>query len=102
MSKYYILYYFIAAGLYYLAELVEEYTVYTAKVIRVLTVVSREKLYTVGIWGAVKQQNNSFKQLYLLDSKADPAYSVISAQASSDLKKPPWDLIFFNIVVKYL
>merc|ERR1711899_595555 len=28
----------IAAGLYYLAELVEEYTVYTAKVIKILTV----------------------------------------------------------------
>lgn len=29
-----------AAGLYYLAELVEEYTVYTAKVIKLLTFVS--------------------------------------------------------------
>jgi len=34
----------IAAGLYYLAELVEEYTVYTAKVIKVLT------LHTFGIY----------------------------------------------------
>merc|ERR1711944_4286 len=30
----------IAAGLYYLAELVEEYTVYTAKVIKMLTVIT--------------------------------------------------------------
>lgn len=29
-----------AAGLYYLAEIVEEYTVYTAKLIKYLTLVS--------------------------------------------------------------
>ncbi len=33
---------FTAAGLYYLAELVEEYTVYTARVIKYLTFVSSE------------------------------------------------------------
>ena len=34
------IFFIVAAGLYYLAELVEEYTKYTAKVIKFLTVVS--------------------------------------------------------------
>ena len=34
------IFFILAAGLYYLAELVEEYTKYTAKVIKFLTVVS--------------------------------------------------------------
>lgn len=36
---------FLAAGLYYLAELVEEYTVMTAKVIRLLTTVRMQSLF---------------------------------------------------------
>ena len=33
-----------AAGLYYLAEIVEEYTVYTAKLIKYLTLVSQQSI----------------------------------------------------------
>ena len=38
------IFFIVAAGLYYLAELVEEYTKYTAKVIKFLTVVSNWNL----------------------------------------------------------